>query len=35
MLAIAEREQLDIVEIRRESHSAKDSGQKDLYLKKY
>jgi len=27
MLHIAERENLDIVDIRRESHSAKDSGQ--------
>ena len=31
MLAIAEREQLDIVEIRRESHSAKDSGQRPVF----
>lgn len=31
MLSIAEREQLDIVEIRRESHSAKDSGQRPVF----
>ncbi len=31
MLAIAEREQLEIVDIRRESHSAKDSGQRPVY----
>lgn len=31
MLAIAEREGLDIVEIRRESHSAKDSGQRPVF----
>ena len=31
MLAIAERERLDIVEIRRESHSAKDSGQRPVF----
>lgn len=31
MLAIAERDQLDIVDIRRESHSAKDSGQRPVY----
>ncbi|CAN5750184.1 hypothetical protein BH11PAT2_BH11PAT2_01580 [soil metagenome] len=32
MLAIAEREGLEIVEIRRESHSAKDSGQRPVYM---
>jgi len=31
MLAIAERENLEIVEIRRESHSAKDSGQRPVF----
>lgn len=31
MLQIAEREGLDIAEIRRESHSAKDSGQRPVY----
>ena len=31
MLDIAEREGLDIVEIRRESHSAKDSGQRPVF----
>lgn len=31
MLAIAEREGLDVVEIRRESHSAKDSGQRPVF----
>lgn len=31
MLAIAERENLNIVDIRRESHSAKDSGQRPVY----
>lgn len=31
MLAIAEREELNIVEIRRESHSAKDSGQRPVF----
>lgn len=31
MLQIAERENLDIVDIRRESHSAKDSGQRPVY----
>jgi DNA invertase Pin-like site-specific DNA recombinase len=31
MLAIAEREGLDIVEIRRESHSAKESGQRPVF----
>lgn len=31
MLAIAEREGLEIVEIRRESHSAKDSGQRPVF----
>lgn len=31
MLAIAEKEQLNIVDIRRESHSAKDSGQRPVY----
>lgn len=32
MLAIAEREGLEIVEIRREAHSAKDSGQRPVYM---
>jgi len=31
MLELAEREQLDIAEIRRESHSAKESGQRPVY----
>lgn len=31
MLAIAERESLDIIDIRRESHSAKDSGQRPVF----
>lgn len=31
MLAIAERENLDVVDIRRESHSAKDSGQRPIF----
>src|ERR1700733_6570347 len=31
MLQIAEREGLDIVDIRRESHSAKDSGQRPVF----
>lgn len=31
MLQIAEREGLDVVDIRRESHSAKDSGQRPVY----
>ena len=31
MLAIAEREKLDIVDIRREAHSAKDSGQRPVF----
>ncbi len=31
MLAIAERENLEIVEIRREAHSAKDSGQRPVF----
>ena len=31
MLAIAEREGLEIIEIRRESHSAKDSGQRPVF----
>ena len=31
MLAIAERENLDVIDIRRESHSAKDSGQRPVY----
>lgn len=31
MLVIAERESLNIVDIRRESHSAKDSGQRPVY----
>lgn len=31
MLAIAERENLNIIDIRRESHSAKDSGQRPVY----
>ena len=31
MLAIAERDGLEIVDIRRESHSAKDSGQRPVY----
>ncbi len=31
MLAISEREKLDIVDIRREAHSAKDSGQRPVF----
>ncbi len=31
MLSIAERENLNIIDIRRESHSAKDSGQRPVY----
>ncbi len=31
MLELAERESLDVVEIRRESHSAKESGQRPVY----
>src|ERR1700735_2285008 len=31
MLAIAERDGLEIVDIRRESHSAKDSGQRGVF----
>jgi DNA invertase Pin-like site-specific DNA recombinase len=31
MLAIAEREALEIIDIRRESHSAKDSGQRPVF----
>ncbi len=31
MLAIAERENLEIIDIRRESHSAKDSGQRPVF----
>jgi DNA invertase Pin-like site-specific DNA recombinase len=31
MLDLAEREKLEIVEIRRESHSAKESGQRPVY----
>ena len=31
MLAIAEREGLDIIDIRREAHSAKDSGQRPVF----
>jgi len=31
MLAIAEKENLDIVDIRREAHSAKDSGQRPVF----
>mgnify|MGYP001558238106 CR=1 FL=1 len=31
MLAVAKRDRLDIVEIRRESHSAKDSGQRPVF----
>ncbi len=31
MLAIAERENLDVVDIRREAHSAKDSGQRPVF----
>ena len=31
MLQIAERENLEIVDIRRESHSAKDSGQRPVF----
>lgn len=32
MLSIAERENLEIVDIRREAHSAKDSGQRPIFL---
>lgn len=32
MLAIAEREGLEVVDIRREAHSAKDSGQRPVYM---
>ncbi len=32
MLQIAEREELEIVDIRREAHSAKDSGQRPVYM---
>lgn len=32
MLAIVERENLEIVDIRREAHSAKDSGQRPVFL---
>jgi len=31
MLAIAERENLDVIDIRREAHSAKDSGQRPVF----
>lgn len=31
MLAIAEREEIEVVDIRRESHSAKDSGQRPVF----
>ena len=31
MMAVAKRDGLDIVEIRRESHSAKDSGQRPVF----
>jgi site-specific DNA recombinase len=31
MLAIAERDGLDVIDIRREAHSAKDSGQRPVY----
>ncbi len=31
MMAIAERENLEIIDIRREAHSAKDSGQRPVY----
>ena len=31
MLAIAERDGLEIIDIRRESHSAKDSGQRPVF----
>ena len=31
MLAIAEREKLNVVEVKRESHSAKDSGQRPVF----
>jgi site-specific DNA recombinase len=33
MLQLAEKEKLDIVDIRRESHSAKDSGQRPIFKK--
>jgi DNA invertase Pin-like site-specific DNA recombinase len=32
MLEIAERDNLNVVEIRRESHSAKDSGKRPIYI---
>ena len=32
MLQIAEREELEIVDIRREAHSAKDSGERPVYM---
>jgi site-specific DNA recombinase len=31
MLAIAERDELDVIDIRREAHSAKDSGQRPVF----
>ena len=31
MLAIAERDELEIIDIRREAHSAKDSGQRPVF----
>src|SRR5579864_6823567 len=31
MLAIAEKEELEVVDIRREAHSAKDSGQRPVF----
>ena len=31
MLSIAEKENLEVVDIRRESHSAKDSGQRPVF----
>lgn len=31
MMAVAKRDKLDIAEIRRESHSAKDSGQRPVF----
>ncbi len=31
MLAIAEREEIEVIDIRRESHSAKDSGQRPVF----
>ena len=33
MLAIAKREKLEVIDIRRESHSAKDSGQRPVFKK--